>query len=130
MKITRQIRQRAKEMFRACLVGGTFDDQRAQAMVQELIQSRERNWLGILSYFHYLAKIDRDEHSALVESAVPLAADLQARIRDGLARNYKRKLETSFVANPALIGGLRIKVGSDVYDGSVQGRLHALEESF
>jgi F0F1-type ATP synthase delta subunit len=29
-----------------------------------------------------------------------------------------------------LIGGLRIRVGSDVYDGSIQARLKALEESF
>ena len=35
-----------------------------------------------------------------------------------------------FAQNPALIGGMRIKVGSDVYDGSVQARLAALQESF
>ena len=39
-------------------------------------------------------------------------------------------LNLSFGENPALIGGLRIKVGSDVYDGSVQARLAALEETF
>jgi F-type H+-transporting ATPase subunit delta len=36
----------------------------------------------------------------------------------------------SFIHSPALIGGMRIKVGSDVYDGSVQARLSALEERF
>ena len=35
----------------------------------------------------------------------------------------------SFVLNPALIGGMRIQVGSDVYDGSVQAGLAALEKS-
>ena len=39
-------------------------------------------------------------------------------------------LNISFAQNPALLGGLRIKVGSDVYDGSVQARLEDLEESF
>jgi F-type H+-transporting ATPase subunit delta len=39
-------------------------------------------------------------------------------------------LNINFVQNPALIGGLRIKVGSDVYDGSVQARLNKLAESF
>ena len=36
----------------------------------------------------------------------------------------------TFDQNPALIGGLRVKVGSDVYDGSIQARLKALAESF
>ncbi|MBI1841861.1 MAG: F0F1 ATP synthase subunit delta, partial [Verrucomicrobia bacterium] len=39
-------------------------------------------------------------------------------------------LQLSFEQNPALIGGLRIQVGSDVYDGSVAARLHELSESF
>ena len=38
--------------------------------------------------------------------------------------------EGKVAQNPALLGGLRIKVGSDVYDGSVQGRLENLVESF
>jgi F0F1-type ATP synthase delta subunit len=39
-------------------------------------------------------------------------------------------LTTSFKENPALIAGMRIKVGSDVYDGSIQAHLAAIEESF
>ena len=42
----------------------------------------------------------------------------------------RRGLNISFAQNPRLIGGLRIKVGSDVYDGSVQARLDALSQSF
>jgi F-type H+-transporting ATPase subunit delta len=59
-----------------------------------------------------------------------LPADLQADVRDSLARIYGPGLNLSFAQNPALLGGLRIKVGSDVYDGSVQARLTALEQSF
>jgi F-type H+-transporting ATPase subunit delta len=36
----------------------------------------------------------------------------------------------SFVVNPSLLGGLRVQVGSHIYDGSVAGRLAALNESF
>jgi F-type H+-transporting ATPase subunit delta len=39
-------------------------------------------------------------------------------------------LNISFVQNPALLGGLRIRVGSDVYDGSVRARLESLREAF
>jgi len=36
----------------------------------------------------------------------------------------------AFSQNPSLIGGLRVQVGSDVFDGSVQARLADLEASF
>ncbi len=44
-----------------------------------------------------------------------------------VAHRTATDLETSFEQNAALIGGVRIKVGSDVYDGSVRARLAALE---
>jgi F-type H+-transporting ATPase subunit delta len=45
-------------------------------------------------------------------------------------QQYGPGLTTSFVENPELIGGMRIQVGCDVYDGSVRARLEALAKSF
>ena len=47
-------------------------------------------------------------------------------IQADLARVYGPGLNTSFALNLDLIGGVRIRVGSDVYDGSVRARLAAL----
>jgi F-type H+-transporting ATPase subunit delta len=58
---------------------------------------------------------------------MPLVGTLREGIQAGLTRAYGPGLEASFEQNPALIGGMRIKVGSDVYDGSVRARLAALE---
>jgi F-type H+-transporting ATPase subunit delta len=55
---------------------------------------------------------------------------LSAKTKAELEKTYGPGLNISFGVNPALIGGVRIKVGSDVYDGSVQARLAALQESF
>jgi F0F1-type ATP synthase delta subunit len=38
-------------------------------------------------------------------------------------------LASEFVQDPALIAGMRVRVGSDVYDGTIMGRLAALEKS-
>ena len=84
----------------------------------------------MLSHFQRLVKLDLDRRTARIESAVPLPADFQARLQAGLTRTYGPGLNMSFGQNPALIGGLRIQVGSDVYDGSVRARLAALEDSF
>jgi len=54
----------------------------------------------------------------------------QAGIEAGLKRRYGPGLTAVFAHRPALIGGMRIQVGSDVYDGSVRAGLAALEQSF
>jgi F-type H+-transporting ATPase subunit delta len=76
--------------------------------------------------FRRMVRLDSDRHRASVESATALADDLRDTVREGLARVYGPGLETSFAENPDLIGGMRIRVGSDVYDGSVRARLAAI----
>jgi F-type H+-transporting ATPase subunit delta len=130
MKITKQARRGAKELFRSCVVGGLLEENRVRQAVQQVLQTKPRGFLAILTHFLRLIKLDIERRTARVESAVPLASDLQTQIQTSLARSYGKGLDISFAQNPELIGGVRIKVGSDVYDGSVQGRLAELQESF
>ena len=130
MKISKQARRGAKELFRSCTVQGVLDENRVRQAVQRVIEAKPRGYAGILSHFQRLVRLALDQRSARIESAVPLAADLQSQLQSGLTRTYGPGLSFSFTVNPALVGGLRIKVGSDVYEGSVQGRLAALLESF
>jgi len=130
MKINKQARREAKQLFRSCFKNGLLDENLARQMAQRIVQAKPRGYVGILSHFARLIKLDLDRRTARVESATALAPELQARVQSGLARIYGPGLNISFGQNPALIGGLRIKVGSDVYDGSVQARLAALQESF
>lgn len=130
MKISKQARRDAKELFRSCLVQGLLDDQRARQAVQQVLQAKPRGYLAVLSHFHRLVKLDVQRRTARIESAVPLPADLQAQVQASLGRVYGAGLDVSFAQNSALIGGMRIKVGCDVFDGSVQARLASLEESF
>jgi F-type H+-transporting ATPase subunit delta len=130
MKITKQARREAKELFRTCVVAGLLDENRVRQAVQQVIQLKPRGYVAILTHFLRLVKLDLERRTAQVESATPLSPDLQAQIQTSLARSYGKGLNISFAQNPKLIGGMRIKVGSDVYDGSVQGRLAELQESF
>jgi F-type H+-transporting ATPase subunit delta len=61
---------------------------------------------------------------------VPASDALMQSVKAHLEQRYGSGLDVGFAVNPALIGGLRVKVGSDVFDGSVKGRLASLEESF
>jgi F-type H+-transporting ATPase subunit delta len=130
MKASRQARREAKELFRLCLVDGVLDVARVRQAVTQLTKNKPRGYLGTLSAFRRLITLDAEEHTARIESATPLSPELQARLRAGLTRLYGPGLSTSFTHNSELIGGVRMQVGSDVYDGTVKGRLAALERSF
>jgi F-type H+-transporting ATPase subunit delta len=111
-------------------VNGLLDEGRAWQVAERVAGARRRGSLPILSHFHRLVSLDRVRHQAVVESATSLPPDLRASVEAGVVRVYGPGVSTSFADNPALIGGMRVKVGSDVYDGSVRRALVALEERF
>ena len=129
MKISKQARRNAKELFRSCRVDGLLDDNKVGQVVQQVIASKPRGYLAMLSHFQRLVKLELDRRTARVESPLPLGESEQAAIRANLARRYGEGLIFSFGQSPDLIGGLRVQVGSDVFDGSVQARLAELESN-
>ena len=60
---------------------------------------------------------------------MPPSEALKTSVTANLTRRYGSGLDITFGVNPELIGGLRVKVGSDVFDGSVKARLGELEEN-
>ena len=129
MKISKQAQREARQLFRSCLVNGRLDESRVRQAVALIVEKKPRGYVEILTRLHRLVKLEVELHAARVESAVALPADVQAQVAQRLKGIYG-DLELSFVQNPSLIGGLRIQVGSDLYDGSVKMRLEKLEQSF
>lgn len=130
MKITKQARRDGKSLFGSCKVNGQLDEAKIRQAVSAVIAQKPRGYMGALTHFQRLVKLDMARRSATVESAVTLTSASQASIQQSLATRYGAGIQLRYSQNPALIGGLRIQVGSDVYDGSVQARLAALNDSF
>ncbi|MGO9434259.1 MAG: FoF1 ATP synthase subunit delta [Terracidiphilus sp.] len=130
MQSNKQLRREAKLLFRFCLVRGMLDEVRVIEAVRKVLEAKRRGRLALLAHFRRLVKLERLRQTAEVESAVSLPAALQACVLSDVERLYGSGISTSFVLNPALIGGMRIQVGSDVYDGSVRAGLDSLQKSF
>ena len=130
MKISKQAQREARQLFRICRVNGVLDENRVRQAVSLLLARKPRDHAGILSRLHRLVKLDLEQHAARVESATPLSAGLQADVANRIRKIYGAGADITFGQNPALIGGLRIQIGSDLYDGSVKTRLEKLEQSF
>jgi F-type H+-transporting ATPase subunit delta len=129
MKIGKQARRDGKALFNACRVNGVLDENKVRQAVTAVLAQKPRGYLATLSHFQRLVKLDLERRTARIENAVESSPAQMTAIQDGLARKYGPGLNVSFWVNPQLIGGLKIRVGSDIYDGSVAGRLAGLESS-
>jgi F-type H+-transporting ATPase subunit delta len=127
MRTTKRNARLARRLYRLCLVNGLLDESRARLVVNRILESHRHDGVAILSHFQRLVRLDRDSHKAHVESAVPLPANLRAQLEADITRCFGRGVETEFTENSDLIAGVRMRVGSHVYDGTVRGRLAAIE---
>jgi F-type H+-transporting ATPase subunit delta len=130
MKITKKAKREAKQLYSFCLLNGLLDENRVRQVVQRVVATGDRDCLPILTHFLRLVKLDCAQHTATIESATLLPADLQTIVQTELAQRYGLGLTTAFTQRPELIGGMRIQVGCDVFDGSVRAGLAALKKSF
>ena len=127
MKLSREARRQARELFAITIVNGRLDTSRLDTIFGEVAEKKPRSYIQILKELTRLVRLEVASHHAIVESAAPL--------EPAKAREYEASLQarfggltTEFRQNPALIGGLRVQIGSDVWDGSIQARLEAIKQ--
>ncbi len=128
MKINKEIRQPSREMLRASFTDGQIDRGKITSLVQSLIAKKPRRYLDILQYYKRLVRLEIEKRHARIESSTQVSPETSARIVENLKKKRGRDLTTEFVVNPELLGGVRIRVGSDVWDGSVRNRLERLQK--
>ena len=129
MKISKQSRRDGKALFNACRVNGVLDEAKVRVALKEVVARKPRGYVATLHHFHRLVKLEVARRTAVVESAAQLAPAIQESVRSQLTVRHGAGLDLSFKVNAAVIGGLKVRVGSDIYDGTVAGRLAALESS-
>jgi len=130
MKIGKQARRDAKELFLACRRDGVLNETRVRQTVAQVLASKPRNYLAALTHFQRLLELDIQSRTVRIENAVPTSESQMATLKASLTQKYGAGLDFQFFVDPTLIGGLRIQIGSDVFDGTVKTRLAALENSF
>jgi F-type H+-transporting ATPase subunit delta len=128
MKINKEIRRLSREMLRASFTDGQLDPGRIASLVDSLIARKPRNYIGVLKNYRRLLRIEVEKRRARIETASEVDRETGSTLVANLKKKYGSDLTTDFVVNPQLLGGMRIRVGSDVWDGSVRSRLERLQQ--
>ena len=128
MKINKEIRRLSREMLRASFRDGQLDPGRIASSVDLLIERKPRHYIDILKNYKRLLRFELEKRRARVETVSEMDAAMRSELVNNLKKKYGADLATDFVVNPRLLGGMRIRVGSDVWDGTVRNRLERLEQ--
>jgi len=128
MKINKEIRRLSREMLRASFTDGQLDHGRIASLVESLIARKPRNYIAVLKNYRRLLRLEVEKRRARVETASELDSEACSKLVANLKKKYSNDLATEFMVNPQLLGGMRIRVGSDVWDGTVRNRLERLQQ--
>ena len=128
MKINKETRQLAKGLLRASFVDGKLDSARVSSLIKSLIEKKPRHYIQTIEAYKRLIRLEVEKRTATIETATELSSEAGQEIVANLKRRYGNDLTARFVVSPELLGGMRIRVGSDVWDSSVRNRLQRLQQ--
>jgi F-type H+-transporting ATPase subunit delta len=127
MKLNKEIRQLSRTMLQASFTDGQLDPGRIASLVDSVIAEKPRNYINVLKNYKRLLRLEVEKRHATVETASEVDPAIRSEIVSNLKSKYGDDLATDFHVDPQLLGGMRIRVGNDVWDGSVRNRLQRLE---
>ena len=130
MKVPREAATTARRAFRMCLEGDRLNDEKLRKVFKKIGELKPRNYQAILHTLVRLTRLEAARREVVVESSVPLDSNTTVRVTTGLQEKYGHDLTFEFKVTPELLGGMRIRVGNDVWDGSVKARIERLSNSF
>ena len=127
MKLNKEIRQLSRKMLQASFTDGQLDPGRISSLVDSLIAKKPRNYINVLKNYRRLLRLELEKRHATVEASSEVDPAIRSEIVASLKSKYGNDLSTEFHVDPQLLGGMRIRVGNDVWDGSVRNRLKRLQ---
>ena len=84
---------------------------------------------AVIRFFNLLAAEHRGETTAEVVSAHPLDDGQVAALKSNLKSRVGREVAVDLTVDPAILGGLVVKIGSQMIDGSIRTKLNTLAQA-
>lgn len=129
MKISKEAKRTARQLIRLTMRNGRVNEDTARQIVARILAEKPRHYLGILSGYQRMLRLEVQKRHALVENATVLSNEQCDEIRGRIRAVHGDDVTAEFRHNPELIGGMRVKLGSSVWDGSLKARLDRLSNA-
>jgi len=126
MAADKQTKLLAKQLFKLSVVNGVVSPEQVAGVLGWVEKTSPRRPVAVLKAYHHRIALELAKSRAEIEHAGPIADTTLKSIEAAMTKKYARPVTASAKANPSLLAGLRIRVGSDVYESSVAGQLATL----
>lgn len=129
MKRDRKTIQLAKKLLELSRdEAGTLSEPRVKEVLSGLREVKPRRYGAVLRTYLQLVRREIARHTARVSSPGALSEAALDKIESGFSSLYGRPVKAAVETDPTLIAGVRVRVGDDLYDASLAGRLKRLGE--
>jgi len=126
MAADKQTKLLAKKLFKLSVVNGVVSPEQVAGVLGWVEKTSPRRPVAVLKAYHHRIALELAKSHAEVEHAGPINDGLLKQIEGAMSQKYKRVVTATAQPNSRLLAGLRITVGSDVYESSVAGQLASL----
>ncbi len=129
MAADKQTKLLAKQLFKLSVVNGDLSAERVTGVLGWIEKHQPRRPLALLQAYHRLVVAEIAKSRAVVEHAGAVNDATLQSIAAAMTKKYSRTVTSVAQPNAALLAGLRVRIGSDVYESSVAGQLASLSTS-
>ncbi|MBI5382770.1 MAG: F0F1 ATP synthase subunit delta [Opitutae bacterium] len=116
----------ARRLFKLSFADGVLSPELVNGVLEYVAKHAPANPVMVLKAYHRLVATELSRSRALVEHAGSVEASVLRSIAAAMTKKYGRPITAESRPNPALIAGLRVRVGDDVYESSVAAQLATL----
>jgi F-type H+-transporting ATPase subunit delta len=118
--------QLARQLFVMSVVDGVVSPERVGGVLQYVEKYTPANPILVLKAYQRLIATEVAKSAAVVEHAGAINDTTLSSIAAAMSKKYGRVVTATSKPNPALLAGLRVHVGDDIYESSVAGQLASL----
>ncbi len=126
MRADKKTKALAKQLFKLSLVNGVVSPEQVTGVLGYIEKNVPRHALALLQLYQRAIATELAKSSAVVEHAGPISDTTLKSIEAAMSKKYSRPVVATAKPNPKLLAGLRVRVGSDVYESTVAGQLATL----
>lgn len=122
----KQIQQLARQFYQLSFANGVLSADQVAGVLAYIDKHRPPQTLAVLKLYQRLVSAEVARGRAIIEHAGSVNDAVLAQIAAALSKKYARPVTPVAQRNDALLAGLRVRVGDDVYESSVAGQLATL----
>lgn len=122
----KQIQELARQFYKLSFADGALSAERVSGVLAYIEKHRPAHATAVLKAYHRLVAAEVARGRAVVEHAGPVNPATIDAIAAALSKKYGRNVTAVVRPNDALLAGLRVRIGDDVYESSIAGQLSAL----